>query len=58
MKNLEVLDVQEMNAIEMEVLNGGWGWFERVVNCAIKDVGTVVSVMIENIPTRTCDPFN
>ena len=45
MKNLEIFGVQEMNTIEMKEQSGGWAWFERVANCAIKDISKVIQIL-------------
>lgn len=53
MKNLEMLDVQEMNIVEMKEQNGGGGWFERVAKCALKDIGKILETIKNAPPDRT-----
>lgn len=52
MKNLETFGVQEMNTIEMKEQSGGWAWFERVANCAIKDISKVIQIIPIILPPR------
>ena len=56
MKNLEIFGVQEMNTIEMKEQSGGWAWFERVANCAVKDVVKVVQKLPEIVKLPPCFP--
>lgn len=56
MKNLEMLDVQEMNIVEMKEQNGGGGWFERVANCALKDIKKIVERIVTTPPDGTSGP--
>lgn len=35
---------------------GGWAWFERVANCAVKDVVKVVQKLPEIVKLPPCFP--